>query len=76
MKHSSGKGLLARLTATTEVHTTYHWFIGKGEMDSIGENSEDFRLGSVLNLAFKEQLDLDRLERVRECFANGNLSHG
>lgn len=45
-------------------------------MDSIGENSEDFWLGSVLNLAFKEQLDLDRLERVRGCFVNGVLSHG
>lgn len=45
-------------------------------MDSTGEKSEDFWLASILNLVFKEQLNLDRLERVRGCFVNGILSHG
>ena len=31
--------------------------------------------GSVLNSAFKEEEDSDRLRRVRECFVNGILSH-
>lgn len=60
MQPGSAEGWLARLIATTEAQTTYHWFIGEEEMDSTGEKSEDFWLGSILNLAFKEKLDLDR----------------
>lgn len=45
-------------------------------MDSIGENWEDFCWGLVLKQAFKESQDLDRLGRVRKCFAYGTLGRG